>query len=149
MGKKIESLSMQVNKLMDEQKELEIVNQELQTENKKLRLRCIDIQDYKSWNYEQVLIWIMSINDGEFNKYKEILDISLKEEGVHGCHLEKVNEADIKGWGIKNFDDKKNLMTQIKQLVNNNQIDQVATSEDILDDFIFVLMKLISTESSQ
>ena len=51
----------------------------------------------------------------------DILSKSLKEEGVTGKHLAKINVLHIKGWGINNFDDKDLLMNTITNLIKGNR----------------------------
>ncbi len=87
------------DELMDDEKGLKFENEELKKEIKRLRMQSINVKDYKSWSNEQILMWIMSIENGRFSKYKDVLAHSLSEEDVNGGNLDKVNEIDIKGWG--------------------------------------------------
>ena len=114
---------------MEEQKELQLRNNNLEQELKEMKLKSIDINNWKNWNYQQIIIWIMSLDKGRFKKYENKLSSSLEEEEINGSHLLRVNEADVKGWGIKNFDDKKDLVKHIQDLVNDN--DNVAAIADI------------------
>ena len=41
----------------------------------------------------------------------------MKDEEIGGDDLEEVYEQDVKGCGVNNFKDKKNLMKKIKKLV--------------------------------
>ena len=45
---------------------------------------------------------------------------------MRGAHFPDVEEGDIKGWGIKPFDDKKALMHHIRNLVEQNGNNSVA-----------------------
>ena len=78
----------------------------MKEENKTLKLKYIDTSQYETWDHEQVLLWIISLDVGRYVKYKEVLQRNLKEEDVKGSHLKKVNVFHLKGWGIHNFDDK-------------------------------------------
>ena len=118
---------------MDEQKELQIRNNNLEQELKEIKLKSIDINNWKDWNYKQIIIWIMSLDKGRFKKYEKILLSSLEEEEMNGSGLTRVDTADVKGWGIKNFHDKKDLVKYVHDLVNgnNNDDDNVASIADI------------------
>merc|ERR1719229_1955796 len=72
------------------------------------------------WDWEDVLMWILSLENGRYTKYEEVLRHSLMEEGVKGEYLSKVDAADVKGWGIKSFLDKKDLCRHIENLVEQN-----------------------------
>ena len=115
---------MEIGSLMEEQKETEIENQTLRAQIKDLELKTMDIKQFKSWNFEQILSWIISIEEGRFKKYEMELKKVLSEEEPTGEELGSADAADIKRWGIKKFGDIKILMQCIKQLVNNNNDDQ-------------------------
>ena len=124
---------MKNTELMDEQKELQLRNNDLEQQLKELKLKSIDINNWRDWNYQQIIIWIMSLENGRFKKYEKILSSSLEEEEINGSHLIRVDAVDVKGWGIKNFDDKKDLVKYIQDLVNgidnDNNIAAVADIE--------------------
>eukprot|EP01084_Bolivina_argentea_P292851 503564_1 len=107
-------------KLMEEQKQCQLRIIKLKEENKQLKLKNLNINDYKDWNWEEILIWILSLNDGQYSKYKNQLQITMKEEGPSGKDLSDVNEVDIKRWGVTNFRDIKDLAKSLKKLVNDN-----------------------------
>ena len=86
---------------MDEQKEYQIRIMELQEENRRLREQSLNGNEYESWNTDQLLEWIMNLENERFSKYREILSKNLYDEGVCGKHLVKINVLHIKGWGIK------------------------------------------------
>ena len=111
---------------MDEQKEYKLENQSLKQEIEQLKLSNINIEDYESWNHEHILTWIMSIDNGIFKRYKDILNKTLSEEDVKGIDLKKVDALDVKGWGIVNFGDRKTLYEEIQSLVHGNNDNEVA-----------------------
>eukprot|EP01084_Bolivina_argentea_P195152 334861_1 len=119
LQKRVQQLQIQNGKLMEEHKDFELKINELSAENKRLRLKCIDTTNYEQWNHDEILMWIMSLDNGRFTKYEQKLKQSLAEEDVSGVNLQEVDVADIKGWGVVNFNDKKYLMRQIQQLVQN------------------------------
>merc|ERR1712083_838958 len=75
---------------------------------------------------EDILLWILSLEDGRYKKYESVLQQSLSEEEVKGEYLSKVDAADVKGWGIKAFMDKKDLSKHIEDLVGQNMDQSVA-----------------------
>eukprot|EP01084_Bolivina_argentea_P142622 250555_1 len=80
----------------------------------------IDMVKYMNWKYEEIVEWIMSLDNGRFEQYKNILLENLKEEGIEGSDLCDVNEIDLKSWGVKNFKDKKLLLAKLKELTQQN-----------------------------
>eukprot|EP01084_Bolivina_argentea_P024704 45990_1 len=118
LGSEISLLKKQVNNLKDERKEFEMTINKLKIENKELKLKSIDVSKYKEWNYENILLWIMSLENGRYLKYEQTLRMNLKHEEVIGDNLKDVDAIDIKGWGVANFGDKKSLMQHIQRLVN-------------------------------
>eukprot|EP01084_Bolivina_argentea_P275596 470046_1 len=107
-------------KLLDDQKGMEIEINKLKKENKELRRNNINTKNYKQWNWEQIIFWILSLDDGKYNQYENQLMKHLKEEAIEGDDLTEIKEDDLMRWGIKKFKDKKNVMKYIKQLTNNN-----------------------------
>ena len=89
--------------------------------NKRLRQQSLNTDEYESWNTEQLIQWIMNLENGRFSKYREILSKNLLDEGVCGKHLSKINVLHIKGWGVKSFEDKDLLIDSITNLINKNQ----------------------------
>ena len=106
---------------MDDQKELQMENQRLITENKKLRMSAMDVNKLEQWECDQILTWILSCDDGRFKRYETILAKNLKEEEISGVDLQDVDGADVKRWGITKFSDIKILCYNIKQLVDRNR----------------------------
>lgn len=107
-------------KLVEEQKESQIKIQQLEEQVAKLKLKAIDPSSYMKWDWEDVLMWILSLENGRYAKYEKVLRQSLSEEGVRGEYLRKVDASDVKGWGIKSFLDKKDLCKYIENLLETN-----------------------------
>lgn len=96
----------------------------LKEEIKKLRLEQLNPLKYKEWNHEEILQWILSLDDGRFMKYEEKLRIEIGEEEPSGQDLDEVKKEDIKRWGIKKFADINKLKKCIDDLVNAQQMNQ-------------------------
>merc|ERR1712154_720146 len=91
--------------------------QRLKEEVKRLKMQCIDKARYEQWSHEQVTEWILSLDNGRYNKYEKILRKTLKEEEVDGETLQDVDGADLKRWGITKMKDFKFLQREITKLV--------------------------------
>ena len=111
---------------MEEQKESQMKIHGLEEQVAALKLKAIDESKFMEWEWEEVLLWILSIEKGRYKKYESVLRQSLSEEEVKGEYLGNVDSADIKGWGIKSFLDKKDLCNHISDLVERNSNETVA-----------------------
>ena len=76
------------------------------------------VDDYMKWNDEDILEWIMELDDGLFVEYKKTLQQSLKEENVRGVNLVNVDKMDIKIWGVIDIEHRRKLFLHIQSLVN-------------------------------
>eukprot|EP01084_Bolivina_argentea_P012715 23811_1 len=61
----------EVFKLLDEKKEMEILICKLKEENNELKKKNINTSAFLSWKHEEILLWILSIDDGFFDKYSK------------------------------------------------------------------------------
>ena len=111
------------DELMEDQKENKMKMDELNEEIKQLKLSNINILEFESWNDKQIIMWMMNLEHGRFNKYNNILSKNLSEEDVKGIDLKTVDISDLKGWGVVNFGDRKALFAHIQQLINPNNND--------------------------
>ena len=91
----------------------------LRKEGKQLKRDSLDTSKYPEWGPEEICEWILGLGDGRLVKYEKELKKNLTVEEVDGSMLNKVNSADLKGWGIIKFADKKYLEEQIELLVAN------------------------------
>eukprot|EP01084_Bolivina_argentea_P231453 390326_1 len=113
-------LKDKVNKLENDQKELVLENNTLKIQIKQLKKQNIDISKWKTWNTEEVLLWVLSLENDRYLKYENKLKSALIEESVTGEDLNDVDSNDIKRWGVVTFKDNKILIKKIKELINNN-----------------------------
>eukprot|EP01084_Bolivina_argentea_P026394 49085_1 len=73
-----------------------------------LRAQKLDASNYNKWNnYEDVMNWILSLENGYYNKYKNELKQSLEEQKVNGKFLaqNKIKKQQIRKWGIDHEED--------------------------------------------
>ena len=113
------------NKLSEEKKDNLLEIKELKEEIKTYKMKCIDTTKYEEWTSDEIVLWIMSLENGRYDKYTQKLAQELKNEGVSGACLESVNEIDVKGWGVNNFADKKSLTKSIQQLVSQKNVEHI------------------------
>ena len=115
-----------IPKLQKEIEQLRTENEGLRQENIRLKMqfkaKSLDLSQYKSWNWQEMLQWILSIDDSRFNVYETQLRQMLNEEKPTGDDLGYVTENDIKRWGITNFRDIKIVLQNIKKLVNDENM---------------------------
>ena len=130
---------------MDDEKEYEMTIQELNAEIAELKLKCIDESKYTEWTPQEIVSWIVSLDSDRFSKYKDVLLQNLTEEGIEGADLCNVNEFDVKGWGIKNFKDKKFIMERITGLVKGNALNHDKDNDN--DDNIAIVNDQEGAES--
>eukprot|EP01083_Nonionella_stella_P174272 603653_1 len=123
--KSLDKAQRQVGLLMEEQKEKELEINQLKEENKSLKLKCIDVSAYASWQWEEILQWIMMIEDGRFRKYEKDLAKTLAEEKPKGEEMQYIDGSDVKRWGVTTFGDIKVLCAQIKALVSQRKDDDM------------------------
>ena len=122
MTQEIQQLRKRVATLEDERKEFEMMINELKEENKKLKLNNLDVGKYEEWGVDEIIYWIISLDEKVFQQYEGTLRKFLSEEDVNGECLIDVEVSDIKRWGIKSFKHSKLLLKAIKSLVDKGKI---------------------------
>ena len=101
--KKNESLTQRILLLEEEQKEKEMRIQELQTENKQLKLQTLDERKYPQWNWEEIAMWIVNLDIDRMGKYNDVIRRNLRNDEVDGSLLSEVDGGDLRVWGIENM----------------------------------------------
>ena len=105
-------LKAQVDMLLDEKKEMEIKFDTLKKENK-----LLDPLKYAQWSSDDLIHWILSLENNRFVKYEQQLRKIFNEQEIDGSCLDNVIKTDLTEWGIKNFKDKSNLFDSIQNLI--------------------------------
>eukprot|EP01083_Nonionella_stella_P075318 204694_1 len=108
------------DQLRDDEKEYDNVN----TKNTPLAMAeplAMADMAYEQWNTDDVLMWIMRLDNNRFRKYEEKLKENLQSECVMGRDLRDVDSGDVKGWGVMDFADRKYLLQQIQELVGTSR----------------------------
>ena len=119
-------LQKQIELMQEEEKQRELIVEELKEEVKALKMRCLDEDRYSEWDHDEIAEWIMGLDGGRFVKYEKVVRRTLKEEEVDGSTLGVVDGADLKRWGVTKFADFKYLQQQILKLVARNSPDHIA-----------------------
>eukprot|EP01084_Bolivina_argentea_P199708 341674_1 len=98
--------------------ELELQNQNLSNKLNKY------ISPHRKWNYKQICDWIIKLDDGIFQTYKQILLINLQAEDITGKDLCQLDINDLQRLGITLSAHKYLLMAHIKTLTKNDLVPQ-------------------------
>ena len=94
--KENDNLKNQNIKLNEEYKQSQIELNDLKLKyNKLYRKHNIDIENYKNWNYDNITDWIISLDDGIYEKYENKLREILKDEEMCGDLLSNLDKNDL------------------------------------------------------
>ena len=126
---KNDSLSTEIQLLRQELASIKQINRELQFENcslkkqnKSLTKVLFNEKIYIKWTVDQVISWIMSIENGKYLKYYDMLNIKLNDYEINGQELKELDYVDIKQqFGIIDIDDRKLLWKNIQLLIAKNK----------------------------
>ena len=125
-----------IGALQEERKENEVLIQSMKQEIAALKVKAIDLSQYKSWKSEDILLWILSIDDGNgnkvFAKYQETMSKEIENMDLKGSDLGKLDKNEAKELGIHVFRDRILLIDKIGKLIaqqnNPKQNDEGATA---------------------
>ena len=128
---KYEHAQSQISVLEHDQKEQELRIKELGEENKRMKQRMINTEEFEEWSSEQFAAWIVSLDPAKYGQYEEGMKRMLIEEGVDGqCIDEKVAIADIKRWGIVHYLHSRHVLEEIRKLIQNKKGKQMLSMEE-------------------
>ena len=112
--------------LTEECKEKEIEISSLREKLK--RKENIKNKHYTEWTSDELIDFIINLEDGKFKCYQEILRINLNDEDVDGESIKFVEKKEWKEWGIKDYKHRtiihQNIQNLIKQNINNDDQQQ-------------------------
>mmetsp|Transcript_104836 Transcript_104836/g.128025 ORF Transcript_104836/g.128025 Transcript_104836/m.128025 type:complete len:469 (-) Transcript_104836:71-1477(-) len=123
-----------INAKMDEVqlKHYQFMGLSVQWKNIILKLRNNNNGAWLKWNQNDIITWIMELNDGYFKKYNETLTANFKKNDVNGPSLANIDKSDLFRFGIQNFEDQTKLLKCIQTLIepgkdipSNNPTDNV------------------------
>merc|ERR1712154_271552 len=109
----------------------EITINDLKNQIQKLKVKALDINLFTEWDSNDVLNWILSIENGVFGKYEKKLKQEIMEGEVTGNDLLTLNVEDIKTLGISKFAHRKLLLSNIAKLIQIQDNDNKQNMNDI------------------
>eukprot|EP01083_Nonionella_stella_P084275 233251_1 len=112
----INTMKQRVKRLENETKEYELEINSLKKEVEELRVKSIDLDGFKQWHEEDVLIWIFSIQNGLFKKYEKELTAAIIKGEIKGIDLLKIKSKHISEFGVTKFADRAALEESIDRL---------------------------------
>ena len=113
-------LRKRIEYLQNDQKEKELIIQEMNIEIENLRIKLLDLSNFRLWKWDDVFIWIMSLENGRYKKYQNRLKKNLRLQDIGGQDLESIVSSDIIDLGVTKFNDKKALLKCIQTLIKQN-----------------------------
>ena len=107
----------QLYTLQDDHKEMEIRYNDLQTKYDELESECNKKKsDWRTWDAEDIVNWIVKLNPKRYSKYQEILSVNLVKEEIDGSCLSDMDKNDLHRLGINVFKDKRDLIDKLQKL---------------------------------
>ena len=76
------------------------------------------VQEFINWEYDDIIEWIMSLENGVFIKYKEKLTDNLNSNNINGSILMSITLDDIHDWGIDDYNHMKKLFEHITAITH-------------------------------
>ena len=112
---------------------------------------------WKKWTFLEIIQWIIQLEEGRFEKYKNVLYIKMKSKNMKGIYLEKMEKIDLDNFfGINDFGDICDLWNHIKQLLNEERDPTLAIMASQESESMFevnevdsILMEIIEAETNQ
>jgi len=87
-----------------------------QQDSQEIQSNC---NDYKSWSCEEAAEWIISVDPSKFEKYRQSLDSSFKNDHFN---IELITDhEDLKKHGITDLDDRKTIYNAITELIDTEK----------------------------
>ena len=118
----LERARAKIAELQEEKKENELKIKEMEREIEELKIKPINVTDYKNWKYTEIIMWIVSLTDHDgnkvFTKYKDILSDKLKANDLLGTDLYTVQKTDLTEFGINIYRDRNLLFQEIQKLTH-------------------------------
>jgi len=115
----IQRLKKMNSKLEEERKETEMEMEALKEQVAALKLKAIDPSLFMEWEWEDIVHWILSLEEGRYKMYEGVLRKSLSEAEMKGEWLPEVDDfnSEVNLWGVKPFKDRRNLAKHFQDLV--------------------------------
>jgi len=89
--------------------------------------------NYSSWSTEELVQWIVSLDDSYPLKYQDILSEEMSNRVVTGADIDDLDLADLKEYGIEDLNDRKHVYAAINELiVRRKRKESVNVEEEVL-----------------
>ena len=108
------------NDLQDEHNALEINYNELKIKYDE----SIRKKDYKLWNANDLVDWIVAVHESRYSKYKDVL---LR---IDGTCLRDLDKNDLYYLGIESFKDRAEIYKKIQELISKQTHDEQAKQQE-------------------
>ena len=97
------------------------------TESERLMAECMafETDKYEMWDIKMIEVYLHSLENGRYRKYIDGLLHAFEEDEITADNLPELDRADLRAFGISNFEDRKDLLEQFKKL---NSVDQIIGS---------------------
>eukprot|EP01084_Bolivina_argentea_P249358 417395_1 len=111
--------------LIEKANKLPVIKEENDDEEKEdnQMVKIFDINDYKNWNAEECVDWIVSLDDNFGQKYFDDLKHVFQEKGINGMYFVKIKKSELLSWGIVDSKDRNQIYQEIRiNFKNHNNI---------------------------
>lgn len=75
------------------------------------------LADWSTWKHEEILFWLLHVNEGRYSKYGSSLGISVPSMLVSGEDLNQINDLVLRNLGINDPMDREHLLEDLSELV--------------------------------
>eukprot|EP01084_Bolivina_argentea_P009011 16867_1 len=82
----------------------------------------LEPEDFRDWSGENVVDWIVNLQDGRYTIYEQVLRQSFAEQQISGRCLLDVDKSDLNHWKITKFQDRVDLHHEIKKLTSRHAL---------------------------
>eukprot|EP01083_Nonionella_stella_P080481 221209_1 len=82
---------------------------------------CSNLIHYTLWDFDNVIDWICTLDEGKYQQYVHILHKTMKKENIRGLVLPYLNTTDLHRLGIADYEDKLAVIQHIKALTKTKQ----------------------------
>ena len=73
--------------------------------------------NYKNWNTNDIVSWIIQLDNGKYKAYANGLKKNMDIDGVNGSNLDILSSNDLSLYGIRNMEHRNEILNHIKTLI--------------------------------
>lgn len=90
--------------------------------------------NYKTWNSDDIIKWIITLDSGAFIVYTKKLSKALQENQITGDDLKDISRNDLSLFGVTVFKDRVRLMKHFESLVSGGSSDNDDNDQTNIDE---------------